>query len=198
MAPQFLKKLEKLEAVESCEAEWFFQLIGLPKPNIVFSKNNIELLIDEKNYSLIEQSDNMYCLRFNKISKNDVGIWTCTANNNAGTASCVAKLETLPLTSPVFTQELSDCRLPENVENKLEINVRGIPFPKIEWYKDGKLIDLSLTNKYKVERDLNTGAIFLVIYDCESESDSGIYSCKAINPGGECECNAKILIKGII
>ena len=43
MAPLFLRKLEKLSAVESCEAEWSFQLAGIPKPIIVFTRNNEEI-----------------------------------------------------------------------------------------------------------------------------------------------------------
>jgi hypothetical protein len=196
MTPQFLKKLEKLDAVESCEAEWYFQLIGVPKPKIEFSKNNNDVILDEKNYMLIEQEDYMYNLKFKSVKKLDVGNWTCTATNTAGTASCVAKLETLPLTHPKFTKEFSDCRLPENIDNKLEIHVTGIPFPSIEWFKDGILIDTKKTNKYKIERDMSTGAIFLVIYNCKTETDSGIYKVRAYNPGGECSCEGKILVKG--
>jgi hypothetical protein len=41
MKPEFVRKLETLHAVESCEAEWAFSVKGLPKPDISFARNNI-------------------------------------------------------------------------------------------------------------------------------------------------------------
>ncbi len=196
MPPLFLKKLEKLEAVESCQAHWFFQLIGLPKPKVDFIKNNKEITMDNINYSLIEKEDNIYCLTIHNVNKYDVGTWTCTVSNTAGTTSCIAKLETLPLTPPKFIKELFDCNLAQNVENKLEIHASGIPYPNIEWFKDGILIDFNKSQKYKIDKDMETGAVYLIIKDCKVDDDSGLYTARAVNPGGECSCNAKITIKG--
>lgn len=199
MAPQFLKKLEKLSAVESCEAEWSFQLIGIPKPNIEFTRNNeaFDLAQNQDNYSLEEQEDHVYVIKFKNVTKKDVGNWTCSATNTAGTASCVSKLETVPLTPPAFTKELTDCRLPQDRDNRLEVKVTGVPFPQIEWFKDGQKIDfVAQSNKYKAERDMNTGALILVVYNCQVDSDSGVYKARAFNPGGECSCEAKVTVKG--
>jgi hypothetical protein len=63
MAPQFLKKLEKLEAVEECETDWFFQVSGIPRPKITFNKNNQTIEWDseqnKKFYELKSLDDNV-------------------------------------------------------------------------------------------------------------------------------------------
>ncbi len=201
MAPQFLKKLDKLEAVESCEAEWMFQLVGIPKPQIEFCRNNsdidLSLQQNQQYYSIEEQEDYFYCLKFKNVRKNDVGNWTCTASNKAGKTSCVAKLETLPLTPPKFVKELSDCRLPQDVDNRLEVQVTGIPFPSIEWFKDGQLINVKARpDKYKLERDMYSGTLTLIILKSQIGIDSGLYKARVFNQGGECSCEGNVVVKG--
>ena len=200
MAPQFLKKLEKLDAVESCDAEWIFQLIGIPKPDIEFTLNNNELDLDANKdfYTFEEQDDHYYCLRFKSVRRKDVGNWTCTATNTAGKASCIAKLETLPLTPPNFILKLApEIRLPQEQANKLDVKVSGIPFPQIEWFKDGRKIDIrGESGKYKLECDMVTGTLSLVIFDCQIGHDSGLYKARIFNQGGECSCEGNVTVKG--
>lgn len=200
MAPQFLKKLEKLEAVESCSAEWIFQLVGIPKPTIEFALNNnvLDLTANKEFYELEEQEDHYYCLKFHNVRKKDVGNWTCTATNTAGKASCIAKLETLPLTPPKFIIPLPErTRLPHNCDNKLEVKVSGIPFPQIEWFKDGRKIDFKTeSNKYKSDRDMISGTLIINIANCTTDLDSGRYKARIFNQGGECECEGDVLVKG--
>lgn len=200
MAPQFLKKLEKLDAVESCEAEWNFQLIGIPKPLVQFSRNNEDIDIEKNQdlYTLEEQEeDHVYTLRFKNVRKKDVGNWTCTASNSAGKTSCIAKLETLPLSAPKFLKELSDIRLPQDADNRIDVKVSGIPFPQIEWFKDSEKLNMQTqSSKYKTERDMNTGTLTLVILNCQTGSDSGLYKARIYNPGGECASEGNVLVKG--
>ena len=151
----------------------------------------------EAEYSLQEQDDHVYVLKFANVCKKDVGNWTCTATNPAGTASCIAKLDTLPLTAPSFVKELADRRLPQDVDNRLEVVVAGIPFPKIEWSKDARVINFEVeASKYKLERDLNTNTWTLVVLKCQPDADSGRYKARIYNPGGECACEATMRVKG--
>lgn len=199
MQPQFLKKLEKLTAVESCEAEWVFQLVGIPKPLIEFTRNNeeIDLEKDKEFYTIQESEDYFYTLKFSQIRSKDVGNWTCSATNSAGKASCISKLETMPLAPPQFIKGLSDCRLPQDMDNRLEVKVSGVPFPKIQWFKDEKVIDFETqSNKYRSERDMNSGTWTLVILNCQIELDSGLYKARIYNQGGECSSEGNVKVKG--
>lgn len=144
-----------------------------------------------------EQEDHIYVLKFKNVRKKDVGNWTCTASNTAGKASCIAKLETLPLSPPQFLKELTDMRLPQETDNRIEVKVSGIPFPQIEWFKDGVKIDVQQhSNKYKFERDMNTGTLTLVVFNCKTDLDSGLYKARIYNPGGECSSEGNVIVKG--
>jgi hemicentin len=199
MAPQFLKKLEKLSAVEDCPAEWSFQLVGVPKPTIEFSKNNdaIDMVANADFYTIEEKEDYFYNLVFKNVRHKDIGNWTCLATNSAGQASCIARLETVPLTPPKFIKPLTDCRLPQDVDNDIEVIVSGIPFPQIEWFKDNVKIDFEQSaSKYKADKDMVTGGLILKIINSQFEKDSGLYKARIFNPGGDCSSEGNILVKG--
>lgn len=197
--PEFVKKLETLEAVFSCEAEWLFQLIGVPKPEITFSRNNIDIDLASSSdvYELKDLDNNNYCLLFKNVSNEDAGSWACQAVNSAGRASCLSKLEVLALEGPKFIKELKDIMLPEEKDNKLDVVVTGRPFPQIEWFKNNELINIAAdSSKYRLEKDMNRGTLSLVIRNCENETDSGSYKARIFNKGGEAESVCEVKIYG--
>ncbi len=196
--PEFLKKLEVLHAVESCPAEWHFQVTGIPKPVIEFTRGGQEISLDESSeYQIEALEDNNYVLHFKSVVHADIGTWTCTAHNSAGKVSCVAKLESLPLSAPKFIKELCNKRLGQNIDNRLEVQVTGVPFPSIEWFKDDKLIDLEgQQDKYATERDMKTSHLYLIVKNSQIEVDSGVYKAKISNPGGEATCEGYYTVKG--
>lgn len=200
MAPQFLKKLEKLEAVEDCEVDWFFQVNGIPRPKITFNRNNnlveLETEQNKKFYELKSLDDNVYCLHFINVRKLDEGNWSCLAANSAGTVSCVNKLETVPLTAPKFIEGLKDSRIPENQNNRIVVKIQGVPFPQIEWFFGDKQLIPGQSSKYKFERDVYYGTFTLTINDCQPDTDSGLYKARISNRGGECTTEGVYTVKG--
>jgi len=196
--PEFLKKLDVLHAVESCPAEWRFQVTGIPKPTIEFARAGQEVdLTASADYEIESLEENNYILHFKSVAHADIGTWTCTAHNSAGKVSCVAKLESLPLSAPKFVKQLANKRLGQNIDNRLEVQVTGVPFPSIEWFKEDKLIDVDLqADKYATERDMKTGTLYLVVKNSQIEVDSGVYKARISNPGGEASCEGYYTVKG--
>lgn len=197
-APEFIRKLDKLIAAEQCEAEWMFQLIGLPKPTLEISRNDVVIDIASlpELYSIEELDNKFYCLKFNCVSKNDVGTWRITATNSAGKSTTINKLESMSLSSPKFLRTLTATRLAEDVDNKIEILINALPFPDIVWYKNNRKINFDLySRKYKMEIDKENGSIKLVILNSQ-EDDSGVYKVSLFNPGGEASSEAMYTIKG--
>jgi len=198
-APNFVKKLERLGAVEQCEAEWYFGLSGLPKPEIEITKDNqvIDLAANANLYKLEELEPKLYCLKFMCINKNDVGTWRINASNSVGKATTLNKLDTMPLAAPVFVRGLTNTQLAEHVDNKIEALVSGCPFPKHAWYKNGQQIEVATNpQKYKEEVDRENGAIRLVIHKCEPETDTAMYKLTISSPGGEASSEGKYTVKG--
>ena len=198
MAPQFLKKLERLDAVEQCEAEWYFQLTGMPKPDLEFSRNGekIDLAAFPDLYQLDELENKMYCLKFKCVSKKDVGNWSILASNGAGKASTVNRLESLPLAEPTFLKGLTDTRLQQDIDNRIEIIIDGLPFPHVEWFKNEQKINLDGSRKFKTEIIRDQGVARLYILNSKVEDDDGVYKVTISNPGGECSSEGKYTVSG--
>lgn len=196
MAPQFLKKLERLDAVEQCEADWFFQLTGMPKPLLEFSRNGekLDIAAFPDLYAIEELEDKMYCLRFKSVSKKDVGNWSIVASNGAGKASSVNRLESLPLAEPVFLKGLSDTRLQQDIDNKIDIIIDGLPFPKVQWFKNE--IKIEPSRKYKTEIIRESNMARLYILNSKVDDDNGLYKVIISNPGGEATSEGTYTVKG--
>jgi hypothetical protein len=198
-APNFIKKLEKLDAVEQCEAEWFFGLNGLPKPDIEVTRDNvvIDLNANADLYKLEELDNKMYCLKFMCVSKKDIGTWRINASNTAGKATTLNKLDTTPLAAPIFIRGLSNTQLAQDTDNKIEVLVSGCPFPKTVWFKDDQKIDIAAhSNKYKQEVDRENGAIRLIILKSQPDADTALYKITISNPGGEASSEGKYTVRG--
>lgn len=198
MAPQFTKKLERLDAVEQCEAEWYFQLIGVPKPDLEFSRNGekLDLAASPDLYELLELENKIYCLKFKSVSRKDVGNWSILASNPAGKASSVNRLESLPLAPPVFIKGLADTRLAQDIDNRIEIIIDGLPFPKVEWFKNEQIIHLEGSRKFRTEIIKDSGVARLYILNSKVEDDDGVYKVTISNPGGESSSEGKYTVKG--
>lgn len=96
---------------------------GNPQPKNVFMKSS----------KLIREGDS---LDIKNISVEDVGAYTCSAENSQGVATRSYKIDVYE--SPYVKSGSNDIRIVEFVGDpiSLECNVDGYPKPKISWFKD--------------------------------------------------------------
>jgi hypothetical protein len=182
--PVFLQKLDKIDAVENCEAELCVEVSGNPRPAVIWSRNSDQ--INTTNIAKYEEkiSGNFYSLIIKSIALNDAGSYQCSVSNVAGKATSMGKLTIYPLTSPKFIKQLDASKLfGENENVQLSVQVSGIPIPKIFWYKNGELLNEQLDN-FDFKKDLSKGT-YSVLGKSTGKQYSGNYEVKASNPGGE-------------
>lgn len=176
-----------VESYPESSFQWFFnqtQIIQTETQRIHSQNNRSVLYID----------------RF--ITEND-GIYTCRAENVAGsvTSSATMKLveaedqlvERNEYLSPRFIQKLKPIQLMDGEPMKLTCRVIGNPTPKISWFHNKHLLT---PNKGTVMIQDGNGFCELDLPEVFVE-DAGIYSCKAINKFGKSTTKTNVVIEGI-
>nr|XP_021333215.1 myosin-binding protein C, cardiac-type isoform X3 [Danio rerio] len=91
--------------------------------------------------------------------------------------------------APKFTHPLKSRSVIAGYNATLSCSVRGIPKPKITWYKN----KMDITNEAKYRMFSNQGVLTLEIRK-PCPFDGGVYMCKAVNDSGEdlVECKLEV------
>ncbi|XP_007895556.2 myopalladin isoform X3 [Callorhinchus milii] len=110
-------------------------------------------------------------------------------------------LDGLPLmAAPVFTKPLQDVTATEGQLVVLECRVKGVPFPKMEWYREETLIedspDFRILQKKPRSIAESEEICTLVIAEAFPE-DSGTFTCTASNKYGTVSSTAHLTVTGI-
>lgn len=143
---------------------------GADPVNFRWFKDRQEIT-SNKNIEITYHKD-MSILVINSINFNDAGNYTCTANNNFGSANHTSLLAVEA--PPRWLFEPQDIDVKVGVAVQIECSAAGFPTPKITWKK------ISETGK---SLGLHYGNSTFTISNVESE-DNGNYVCKAENDIG--------------
>ncbi|KAK1804810.1 hypothetical protein P4O66_003652 [Electrophorus voltai] len=150
---------------------------GLPQPVIKWFRNGQQLMGGEPGVSILEDGT---LLILASLSPLDNGEYTCMATNDAGSTQ---KKYQLRVNVPPEVRDgglLSNVSVVMNQHTNLVCDVTGTPPPVIAWYKDGALVvassNVQILQRGKTLRLLKAAT-----------TDSGHYSCKAINVAGGAE-----------
>ncbi|XP_074856310.1 myopalladin isoform X2 [Carettochelys insculpta] len=103
------------------------------------------------------------------------------------------------IAAPVFTKTLQDISASEGQLVVFECRVKGAPSPKVEWYREGTLIqdspDFRILQKKPRSMAEPEEICTLVIAEVFSE-DSGSFTCTASNKYGTVSSIASLTVKG--
>ncbi|XP_041066053.1 myopalladin isoform X2 [Carcharodon carcharias] len=109
-------------------------------------------------------------------------------------------LDGLPLmAAPVFTKPLQEVTAKEGQLVVLECRIKGVPFPKMEWYREETLIedspDFRILQKKPRSMSDSEEICTLVIAEAFPE-DSGMFTCTASNKYGTMSSTAQLTVHG--
>ncbi|XP_047458113.1 myopalladin isoform X4 [Mugil cephalus] len=103
------------------------------------------------------------------------------------------------MAAPVFTKSLQDLLASEGQLVVLECRVKGSPSPRVDWYREGTLIDDSpdfrILQKKPRSPAESEEICTLVIAEVFPE-DSGVFTCTANNKYGTVSSTAALRVKG--
>lgn len=207
--PRFTTKIEG-NAVEEGERV-FFEGIVDAQPHPVFSWyfNDEPVMPGHPGWedAEIHDSRKMTTLILKYCREYHMGKYTLVAQNQLGHAvsNCdlIVRKKQFP---PVFWQRLYNYEAEAGSRLVSEVEVGGWPVPSVTWFKD----DEELTTKTHTENyngfpnkyvpDSRVEVIRLdqirhcVIFHRIGESDSGVYTVRAVNPLGEAVCEAEFIV----
>ncbi|XP_016105743.1 LOW QUALITY PROTEIN: myopalladin-like [Sinocyclocheilus grahami] len=117
-----------------------------------------------------------------------------------GSSSYLQSFDVRPMmAAPVFTKNLQDVLAVESQLVVLECRVKGIPSPKVDWYREGTLIedspDFRILQKKPRSMAESEEICTLVIAEVFPE-DSGTFTCIASNKYGTVSSTAVLRVKG--
>lgn len=167
--------------------QWFFQ--SLP----------VKVTADVR----IHSADNKSVLIIENFALENSGVYTCRAENVAGSVTSSATVtlveaeshleEIREYLSPRFVKKLKPGQFMDGDSMQLVCQVIGIPTPKIQWLHNKE--PLSETRGISIQQDQD-GVCKLNIPEVFPE-DGGIYTCRAINKFGKAITKTNIVVEGI-
>ncbi|XP_023559876.1 hemicentin-1 [Octodon degus] len=162
----------------------FCEVEGTPSPAITWYKDDVQVTES----STIQILNNGKILKLFRVMAEDAGRYSCKAVNIAGVAQKHFTMEVLVPPSIIGASSPNEVSAIVNHNATLECQVRGSPFPSIQWFKDGKPLFLGDPN---IEL-LDEGQILHL--KNARRNDKGRYQCAVSNAAGKQAKDIKLTV----
>jgi hypothetical protein len=199
--PDFFVRMHDLNVTVGEPATFDCQVIGQPRPEVYWNKNN-KRVTDSPRWKLIAEEDH-YTLLIYEVRPEDAGVYECVLTNKLGKTSCSARLNVTgkpvearpaaqqqPSAAPRLVEPLRDLQVNEGEPVQLRCRVTGAPEPAVQWYYNNVIIKPSkyfqLSSEPGGVHTLNIAGVF--------PEDDGAYRCTARNPAGEVASTARLRV----
>lgn len=159
--------------------------------------------IEHKPITRIHSAENKSVLVLENFTFENSGIYTCRAENVAGSVTSSATVtlvdneahleEQKTYLSPRFVNKLKPVQVMDGEPLRLVCRVIGHPTPKVQWLH--KKQPLSETRGISILQD-SEGVCELQIPETFPE-DAGVYTCRATNKLGKALTKADVIVEGI-
>uniref|UniRef100_A0A671RB52 Myopalladin n=1 Tax=Sinocyclocheilus anshuiensis TaxID=1608454 RepID=A0A671RB52_9TELE len=207
--PHFIQRLKSREVPEGSKVQMDCIVRGLPAPEVRWfcegkeleNSPDIQIIANGERHSLI----------IAEAFEEDTGRYSCFASNFYGTDSTSAEIYIEGASSSdsdveqhfyIYIYEppkLTSWTPRESQLVVLECRVKGIPSPKVDWYREGTLIedspDFRILQKKPRSMAESEEICTLVIAEVFPE-DSGTFTCTASNKYGTISSTAALRVKG--
>ena len=193
--PEFIETMKDIQVAVDDEGRFDVRVSGFPNPSIQWFKG-AEKIEDEGKFMLIDdEEEDLFSLVIDQVKPDDVGTYSCKANNEAGEASCKAELQLLQdqMAAPEFAdeEESGPITAQEGGDVTLNTTVKGKPVPDVEWYKDDKI--LRKTSRFDMK---SRGDKFSLVILNVTPDDSGLYKCVARSKAGSVSRTFQVNVEG--
>ncbi|KAJ8411297.1 hypothetical protein AAFF_G00173030 [Aldrovandia affinis] len=119
------------------------------------------------------------------VKTEDIGVYSCTAQNSAGAILANATLTVLE--TPSFLRPLMDRTVAKGETAVLQCIAGGSPAPRLNWTKDDSPLVATERHFFAASNQL------LIIVDA-AEGDAGRYTCEMSNPSGTARGDVSLVV----
>ncbi|XP_026674575.1 muscle M-line assembly protein unc-89 isoform X5 [Ceratina calcarata] len=188
-APRFVSPITGMIVDQGTDIVLEGIIDGFPQPTISWSKNGQEL--KSKDGMKITYAHNHVRLELKNVNVKDAGRYTCSANNEAGSASSTADLVVKKtIFPPVFGRRLQAQVVKRGDRVNMEVEITGTPEPTVTWFKD----DLPIKERPPQLRIKQQGNCYMLIIEKAEKEHAGKYMVRATNAGGEAQSIADFAV----
>ncbi|KAL4217154.1 hypothetical protein ACF0H5_023608 [Mactra antiquata] len=194
--PKFEIPPDSVTIAEGEPAKLTCRVAGTQPVDVFWYKVGAELeeLENSENYEIIKDGFRHYLNMYN-MTLQDGGQYMCMCINEKGNSSqyfiLKVKKNTMELKTPEFLREITDVEVKEGQSVKFRCKVKGIPQPRVVWYKDGQIIMNQLN--YRLERFGNRDYILAI--DCATMDEDAEYCVLAKNISGVARSSAQLIVE---
>ncbi|NXX50442.1 HMCN1 protein, partial [Tricholaema leucomelas] len=162
----------------------FCEVSGSPYPTISWYKEDIQVVES----TTLQILHNGKMLKLLKAAVDDAGQYSCKAINVAGSSEKLFNLDILVPPNIIGAETPSEITVILNQEINVECRAKGLPFPDIHWFKDGKPLFLGDPNLELLDRDQ------VLHIKSARRVDKGRYQCSVTNAAGKQVKEVKLII----
>ncbi|XP_059360653.1 leucine-rich repeats and immunoglobulin-like domains protein 3 isoform X1 [Carassius carassius] len=184
MLPFFTKKPMDLTIRAGATARLECAASGHPSPQIAWQKDGGTDFpaARERRMHVMPRDDVFFIV---DVKTEDIGVYSCTAQNTAGAVSANATLTVLE--TPSFLRPLLDRVVVKGETAVLQCIAGGSPPPRLNWTKDHSPLQAT-------ERHFFAAANQLLIIVDAADGDAGTYTCEMSNPLGTERGNLRLAV----
>ncbi|KAM5288281.1 leucine-rich repeats and immunoglobulin-like domains protein 3 [Ctenodactylus gundi] len=184
MLPSFTKTPMDLTIRAGAMARLECAAVGHPAPQIAWQKDGgTDFPAARERRMHVMPEDDVFFIVDVKIE--DVGVYSCTAQNSAGSISANATLTVLE--TPSFLRPLLDRTVTKGETAVLQCIAGGSPPPRLDWTKDDSPLVVTERHFFAAGNQL------LIIVDSDI-SDAGKYTCEMSNTLGTERGNVRLSV----
>ncbi|XP_055468055.1 leucine-rich repeats and immunoglobulin-like domains protein 3 isoform X2 [Psammomys obesus] len=184
MLPSFTKTPMDLTVRAGAMARLECAAVGHPAPQIAWQKDGgTDFPAARERRMHVMPEDDVFFIVDVKIE--DIGVYSCTAQNSAGSISASATLTVLE--TPSFLRPLLDRTVTKGETAVLQCIAGGSPPPRLNWTKDDSPLVVTERHFFAAGNQL------LIIVDSDV-SDAGKYTCEMSNTVGTERGNVRLSV----
>uniref|UniRef100_A0A8C7IPG5 Leucine rich repeats and immunoglobulin like domains 3 n=1 Tax=Oncorhynchus kisutch TaxID=8019 RepID=A0A8C7IPG5_ONCKI len=184
MLPSFTKMPMDLSIRVGATARLECASVGHPSPQIAWQKDGGTDFpaARERRMHVMPEDDVFFIV---DVKTEDIGLYSCTAQNTAGAISANATLTVLE--TPSFLRPLMDRTVAKGETAVLQCIAGGSPSPRLNWTKDDNPLVVTERHFFAAGNQL------LIIVDA-AEDDAGMYTCEMSNTLGTQRGNVRLAV----